>query len=351
MRLFHRTTWALALLSLFVGLLAVAESGGDARWLAPAPRLDNGRFVNPVGPLGHGTLGVRVPFMFRRIRASFDVRAGAPVHEPADGAFFRGPTDAARVTWIGHATVLVEMDGVRFLTDPTWSETASPVSFAGPPRLAPPGVAMSALPPIDFVVVSHNHYDHLDVGTLVALAERDPLTQFIVPLGNGDLLRDAGISRVVELDWTGTTRVGDVVVHCLPVQHWSKRSLFDDDRALWSSWAVTGPTRRVYFGGDTGYFDGFREIGEALGPFDLAALPIGAYAPREMMARSHMNPEEAWQAALDVRAEAVLGVHFGTFDLSDEESDEPPKRFRARARKGEREADAWVLDIGESRAF
>ncbi|MCR9097147.1 MAG: MBL fold metallo-hydrolase [bacterium] len=351
MRISRRAILAIVLLSVLVSVLAVAEGGGETRWLAPAPRLENGRFENPVGPIGHGTLGVRFPFMLRRIRASFDVREGAPVHAPVDGAFFRGPNDGPRVTWIGHATVLVEMDGVRFLTDPTWSETASPVSFAGPPRLAPPGVAMEALPPIDFVVVSHNHYDHLDLASLVALAERDPLTQFIVPLGNGELLRDSGIARVIELDWTETTRVGTVDVHCLPVQHWSKRSLIDDDRALWSSWAVTGPTRRFYFGGDTGYFDGFREIGEALGPFDLAALPIGAYEPREMMALSHMNPEEAWQAALDVRAEAALGVHFGTFDLSDEDSDEPPRRFRARARQGEREADAWVLDVGESRSF
>ncbi|CAM9551350.1 unnamed protein product, partial [Discosporangium mesarthrocarpum] len=330
---------------------ALAARDGEPRWLAPAPRAENGRFANPVGPLGHGSLGIRFPFMLRRIRASFDLRAGAPVDDRADGAYFRGPGDSPRVTWIGHATVLVEMDGVRFLTDPTWSKTASPVSFAGPPRLAPPGIALAALPPIDFVVISHNHYDHLDVPSLVALAERDPLTQFIVPLGNGELLRDAGITRVIELDWTERTRIGNVLVHCLPVQHWSKRSLFDDNRALWASWAVTGPTRRVYFGGDTGYFDGFREIGEALGPFDLAVLPIGAYAPREMMRASHMNPEEAWQAGLDVRSEAVLGVHFGTFDLSDEEADEPPRRLRATALADEREDDAWVFAIGESRSF
>ncbi len=351
MRRFRRGVLAGALFSLLVGAFAAGEPSAPQRWLAPAPRLADGRFVNPVGPIGHGPLGVRLPFMLRRIRASFDLRPGAPRIDRTDGAFFRGPGESPRVTWIGHATVLVEMDGVRFLTDPIWSQTASPLSFAGPPRLAPPGLALDALPPIDFVVVSHNHYDHLDLSSLTALAERDPLTWFIVPLANGELLRDAGITRVIELDWTGTTRIGDVVVHCLPVQHWSKRTLLDDDRALWSSWAVTGPTRRFYFGGDTGYFEGFREIGESLGPFDLAALPIGAYAPREMMAASHMNPEEAWQAALDVRAAAVLGVHFGTFDLSDEASDEPPRRFRERAREGGREGDAWVFSIGESRRF
>lgn len=327
------------------------ERDDGIRWLAPAPRTNDGRFTNPIGPLAHGTVGVRLPFFFRRIGAAFDTRPGAPVYEGSGGAFLRAPIDSPRVTWIGHATVLVEMDGIRFLTDPTWSETASPVSFAGPPRLAPPGVALEALPPIDFVVVSHNHFDHLDLATLVRLAERDPLTQFLVPLGNGKLLREAGISRVLELDWTETTRIGDVVVYCLPVQHWSKRSLFDDDRALWSSWAVIGPTRRFYYGGDTGYFTGFREIGAAHGPFDLAVLPIGAYAPREMMIESHMNPEEAWQAALDLEATVALGVHYGTFDLADEPSDEPPRRFRAKARLDEREADAWVLRIGEGRRF
>ncbi len=340
---------ALASLALFVAFDGTADEEGDVRWLAPAPRLEDGRFANPIGPLGHGGASVRLPFMLRRVRAAFDLRPGALVRPTDRGAFFRASSDTPRVTWIGHASVLVEMDGVRFLTDPTWSETASPVSFIGPPRLAPPGLALDALPPVDFVVVSHNHYDHLDLPTLRRLAERDPLTWFVVPLGNGALLRDADIVRVIELDWTGTTRIGEVVVHALPAKHWSKRGLRDDDRALWSSWAVTGPTRRFYYGGDTGYFEGFAEIGEALGPFDLAALPIGAYAPREMMRESHMNPEEAWQAALDVRADAALGVHFGTFDLSDEPSDEPPRRFREAA--GVRADDAWTLAIGEARAF
>lgn len=338
--------------ALATGAASEAERSQDVRWLAPAPRLEDGRFANPIGPLTHGSSGVRFGFMLRRMRGAFSSGTGAPLHTRADGgagAFFRAPAASPRVTWIGHATVLVEMDGVRFLTDPIWSTTASPVSFIGPPRRVPPGLDLDALPPIDFVLISHNHYDHLDLDTLERLAARDSRTRFVVPLGNGDLLRRAGLRRVIELDWTGTTRIGAVDVHCLPAQHWSKRGLADDDRALWASWAVLGPSRRFYYAGDTGYFSGFGEIGRALGPFDLAAVPIGAYAPRAMMRLSHMNPEEAWQAALDLRASAALGVHYGTFDLSDEPADEPPLRFRAAA--GTRPDDAWILAIGEAKSF
>lgn len=322
-------------------------------WLAPAPRDVDGRFVNPIGEIGHGTLGTRLPFMFRRVGALLRVRSGVPVATEAEQAAARRPLEPgeARVTWIGHATMLVEMDGVRFLTDPIWSSTASPITGLGPPRLAPVGLAFEDLPPIDFVVISHNHYDHLDLATLERLAARDPETRFLVPRGNRALLEGRGIARVTELDWTETTRVGAVTVHCLPAQHWSKRSLTDDNRALWSSWAVVGPSKRVYFAGDTGYSTAFAEIGEALGPFDLAGVPIGAYRPEAMMRLSHMDPEEAWQAALDVGARDALGVHFGTFDLADEPSDEPPRRFRAAARSHDREADAWVLPVGAARSF
>jgi N-acyl-phosphatidylethanolamine-hydrolysing phospholipase D len=244
------------------------------------------------------------------------------------------------------------MDHVTFLTDPIWSDTASPVSFAGPRRFVPPGVALDALPPIDFVVVSHAHYDHLDVPTLAALAARRPETRFFVPLGNGPLLRESGIANVVELDWGDTREHRGVRVTCLPTQHWSKRTLTDDDRALWASWAVVGPERRFYFAGDTGWFDGFARIAEVFGGFDLAAVPIGAYEPAAMMRAAHLDPEEAVRAALSLRARRAVGIHFGTFDLSDEPLDEPPRRFldAAEAQGLGREA-AWVLRVGETREF
>ncbi|MEM7411322.1 MAG: MBL fold metallo-hydrolase [Myxococcota bacterium] len=335
--------------TLFVVIAASAEP--DPSSLGPAPRSEDGRFTNWAGELPHGTLGVRLPFFLRRVvGASGD---GAPERVENDGAFLRENArhSTPTITWVGHATFLVQMDHTTFLTDPIWSDTASPI-FLGPQRFVEPGLAIEVLPSIDFVVVSHNHYDHLDLASLRALAERDPETRFYVPLGNAALLRSEGIERVVELDW-GESRVqGGVRIHCLPAKHWSKRGLTDDLETLWASWAVTGAERRFYFAGDTGYFEGFRRIAEVFGGFDLAAVPIGAYDPRAMMAPSHLNPEEAVRAAVDLKAARAVGMHFGTFDLSDEPLDEPPRRFRAAAAATELGADgAWILDVGETRPF
>lgn len=344
-------------LVLLAGLLSACAQEAlaiDPIGLGPAPRLENGRFSNPAGPLSHSNFGTRFPFFLRRIAGAFRERPGAPPRTPNDGAFLRENArhSVPTVTWIGHATILVQMDHLTFLTDPTWSDTASPVSFMGPRRFVEPGVAFEDLPPIDFVVVSHNHYDHMDLATLSALAERDPATRFLVPLGNAELLRKAGVERVEELDWGDSVKHQGVTIRCLPAQHWSKRGLADDQKALWSSWAVLGGERSFFFAGDTGYFDGFARIGEAFGPFDLVAMPIGAYAPREMMKASHMNPEESVQASLDLRAEHALAMHYGTFDLSDEPLEEPPRRFLDAVEASDLGEDAgWVLQIGETRPF
>jgi N-acyl-phosphatidylethanolamine-hydrolysing phospholipase D len=214
----------------------------------------------------------------------------------------------------------------------------------------PPGVPFDALPPIDFVVVSHSHYDHLDLPTLRRLS--NGRTVFLVPLGLAALLEGDGIGPVRELDWWDRTSVAGVSVHCVPARHWSRRTAFDGDETLWSGWVVEGSAHRVYFAGDTGYTKDFRAIGERLGPFDLAALPIGAYEPAAMMRTVHLNPEEAAQAAMDLGARHVVAIHWGTFDLTDEPLDEPPVRFRAAAAAvGLPARDAWVLAIGETRAF
>jgi N-acyl-phosphatidylethanolamine-hydrolysing phospholipase D len=341
-----------AVLALATVAPALAEPAMSS--LGPAPRDEAGLFTNRTGELSHGGLSVRLPFFWRRVSGSFRDRPGAPDRIENDGAFLRENATHSEptVTWVGHSTLLVQMDHVTFLTDPIWSDTPSPVSFAGPRRFVPPGVAMEALPPIDFVVVSHNHYDHLDLPTLTALAERNPDTRFYVPLENAALLRDSGIGNVQELDWGTSVEHEGVRVHCLPAQHWSKRGIGDDREALWSSWAVVGPERRFYFAGDTGYFDGFTEIAEALGPFDLAAVPIGAYEPVEMMKSSHLNPEEAVQAAVDLEAKRALAMHYGTFDLSDEPLEDPPRRFRDAAKTSPLGVeDAWLLKIGETRRF
>jgi len=341
--------WVLAL-----ALPMLAPPSFAAGPFGPAPRDEEGRFVNLDGRISHGGPGVRFPFFLRRGAGVFRSRPGAPARVENSGAFLRenARRSVPTVTWVGHATLLVQMGHVTFLTDPTWSKTASPLSFVGLRRFVPPGIAVENLPLIDFVLISHNHYDHLDLDTLVVLAKRNPGIRFLVPLDNGHLLRGRGLEQVDELDWGETRTIGSVQVHCLPAQHWSRRGLFDERRALWASWAVTSPDRRFYFGGDTGYFSGFARIGEALGPFDLAALPIGAYLPIAMMKDSHVNPEEAVAASLDLRAHRLLGIHFGTFDLSDEPLDEPPRRFREAAHEeGLDENRAWILDVGETRRF
>ena len=347
-----RSRVLLFVVALWFGASSAAEP--TASELGPAPRDAAGRFANAVGTLSHGTLGVRLQFFARRVAGAFSDRPGAPERVANDGAFLRenAKHSTPTVTWVGHATMLVQMDHVTFLTDPTWSDTASPVSFAGPKRFVPPGVALEDLPPIDFVVVSHNHYDHLDLGTLSALAARRAETRFFVPLGNGALLRENGVENVEELDWGESRDFAGVRVHCLPAQHWSRRGVRDGLMTLWASWAVTGAQRRFYFAGDTGYFAGFARIAEALGPFDLAALPIGAYEPVAMMKASHMDPEEAVRAAVDLRTRRAVAMHYGTFDLTDEPLDEPPRRFRAAAQSGALGADAaWLMKVGETREF
>jgi N-acyl-phosphatidylethanolamine-hydrolysing phospholipase D len=274
---------------------------------------------------------VTIPFFLRRAVGAVVGRSGAPALIANDGAWLR---DNARhsvpsATWMGHASVLVQMDHATILTDPIWSDTASPVSWLGPRRFVPPPMPVTALPPIDAVLISHSHYDHLDLPTLRQLAARG--TRFFVPLRVGAILRGEGIGEVEELDWWESRALGPLTITCVPARHWSQRGLGDFNRTLWSGWVVTGPTRRFWFAGDTGYSRLFTQIGERLGPFDLAALPIGAYDPPAMMQPVHLNPEEALQAGLDARADRLLGIHYGTFDLTDEPLDEPPRRFRGAA--------------------
>lgn len=310
-----------------------------------APR-DGDRFVNTAGPRPYAGTGQMFQFLFGRVWHSMLAGvAGAP-RVPFDRqAIAHNPS----ITWIGHATFLVRMDGVTFLTDPMFSERASPVSFAGPSRLVEPGVPLEALPPLDFVLVSHDHYDHLDLPTIAALARRG--VPMFVPLGMGALIAGAG-GHATELDWWQQHRAEGVRVHCVPAQHFSGRSLTGGDRTLWAGWVVEGATRRFYHAGDTGYFPGFAEIAGRIGPPDLAALPIGAYDPPSIMRFVHMNPEEAMQAAVDLRTPIAVGMHYGTFDLTAESPDEPPRRFQAAA--SQRALDgiaAWTMQIGETRRW
>ncbi|MGH2395217.1 MAG: MBL fold metallo-hydrolase, partial [Candidatus Limnocylindria bacterium] len=267
-----------------------------------------------------------------------------------DGGALRDNRTRPTVTWVGHATLLVQLDGVNVLTDPQWSNRASPVSFGGPRRVTAPGVRLEDLPPIHLVLISHDHYDHLDVATVRRLAA-DHRPRFLVPLGLKAWFADLGITDVEEMDWWKHRTERGLIVTCVPAQHFSGRGLWDRNRRLWSGWIVAGRHRRLFFAGDTAYNSGmFQEIGRRLGPFDLAAIPIGAYLPSIIMRASHTTPEEALQVFDDVRGQAFVPLHWGTFDLADEPLDEPPRRLAVEARRRQLGPErVWILEHGETR--
>ncbi|MXO66213.1 MBL fold metallo-hydrolase [Altericroceibacterium endophyticum] len=240
--------------------------------------------------------------------------------------------DGLRVTMIGHATVLIQIAGHNLVTDPVWSDRTSLLSFAGPRRISAPGVALRDLPAIDAVMLSHNHYDHLDVATLKRIHARDaPL--IVTPLGNDRIIqRHISGSQTRTGDWGDAIEISnDLKVHIVPALHWSSRSPWDRRMALWCGFVIEAAGTLIYFAGDTGYGTGgiFRRIRERFGPMDLAIIPIGAYAPRWFMAAQHTDPEEAIQIMLDVEARAAIGIHWGTFKLTDEPWDEPKVRLEA----------------------
>lgn len=241
------------------------------------------------------------------------------------------------VTWLGHATALVEIDGYRLLTDPVWAERCSPARSVGPQRLHPPPLPLEGLPALDAVLISHDHYDHLDMNTVRQLA-RTQRSVFVTALGVGAHLREWGIpaARVVELDWGSSYSIDDLVLTCLPARHFSGRFL-SRNNTLWSSWSIAGPQHRAYFGGDTGYTASFTDIGAQHGPFDVTLLPIGAY--NKSWPDIHMNPEEAVRAHRDVNADGgglLVPIHWGTFRLAPHPWGEPADRLVAAA------ADAGV---------
>jgi L-ascorbate metabolism protein UlaG (beta-lactamase superfamily) len=295
---------------------------------------------------------VRFQFFVTRILATtFRPRtASFPVLDN-DGRALRGNPGAPTVTWVGHATLLLQLDGVNVLTDPHWSERASPVSFGGPRRVTRPGLRFEDLPPIHVVVISHDHYDHLDVATVRRLADTHR-PRFLVPLGLRAWLADHGITDVEELDWWDQRELGGLTFTCVPAQHFSGRTMWDRNRRLWAGWVIAGAARRLYFAGDSAAFPGFREIGARLGPFDLAAIPIGAYLPPIIMKASHTTPEEALQALAEVRGRRLVPIHWGTFDLADEPLEEPPRRLEAEARRLGLDPDrVWLLKHGETRRW
>jgi len=341
---------AAALLLAVMVALGCSSIGGPKPEAPPHHRVGGFANVNPTGQPASAWVRMRF-FVTRVLSSTFNPKTASFPVLANDGHALRESRGEPTVTWVGHATLLVQLDGVNILTDPHWSARASPVSFGGPRRLVPPGLRFEDLPPIHVVVISHDHYDHLDRDTVKRLAAAHR-PRFLVPLALKAWFADIGINDVEELDWWDERTVRGLTFTCVPAQHFSGRTLWDRNRRLWSGWAVAGRERRFYFAGDTAYYDGLKAIGARLGPFDFAAIPIGAYLPDVIMRVSHTTPEEALAALADVRGRILVPIHWGTFDLADEPLDEPPRRLRAEARRLNLGPDrVWILRHGETRRW
>jgi L-ascorbate metabolism protein UlaG (beta-lactamase superfamily) len=306
--------------------MGAAATGERLARMRRSPQYRDGKFRNPVPastmPDGRSVLRD----FFARGEHHRKPRLAIPVLVP-DGTT---PADGVHVTWYGHASVLVEIEGHRVLFDPVWSERCSPSHLAGPKRLHRPPVALDELPRLDAVVISHDHYDHLDEPTVEHLL-RSQAAPFVVPLGLGAHLERWGVplSRIVELDWEESTTVGALRLTATAARHFSGRG-FARDTTLWASWVVAGPTRRVFYTGDTGYFDGFARIGAEHGPFDAALVQCGAYG--EGWPDIHMTPEDAVRAHRDVRGGLLVPVHWCTFVLAFHDWSDPVERLWQAAR-------------------
>ena len=317
--------------------LGAAPKGERLARIRRSPNYRDGAFRNPDAT----TLGAPGSMweMIRRALGGHEQRvppAPLPVVALTRADFERPPASGLRATWLGHSTVLVEIDGARILFDPVWARRASPSSLVGPSRFHPPPLALDELPPLDAVIASHDHYDHLDRGVVRALARSatQARTRFVVPLGVGAHLERWGVApdRITELDWAESTTVGPLTRTATPARHFSGRGLGDRNHTLWASWSVAGPRHRVFHSGDTGPFAGFAGIGDAHGPFDLTLVKVGAYD--ELWPDIHLNPEQAVEAHRTLRGSLLLPIHWGTFNLAFHAWDEPAERVVAAAVSG-----------------
>jgi len=332
-------------ITLFLSLTSTVAAHAQGPAVPPsreslyAPHGEPGHFVNPWEQSPTKALDfLRWKLLSRN---PYD-RSRPPVipRIPNDGAYLSGIASTPTLTWIGHASYAIHDGDDVVLTDPHFGPRALIRA-----RQLPPGVPLSAIPPDAFAVISHSHYDHLDAFTVDALPAS---VGWYVPLGLGAWFRDRGRTNVVELDWWQSAQRGRWKITCLPSQHWSRRGLADTNASLWCAWLLDSGVARYFFAGDTGYFHGFAEFGRRFGPIDVALLPIGAYEPRWFMKYQHLDPAEAYQAFLDLRAQTLLSMHWGTFDLTDEPLDLPPRVLDAVvARRGGDPARVHNLAIGE----
>ena len=306
----------------------------------PFPRhFDGKRFFNPGGAQARGFADV--------LRWQFSNRPEPSPRFVDDVQQTRPPAgvegEELLVTLVNHATVLIQLPGHNILTDPIWAERASPLKSVGPRRRRRPGVRLDDLPRIDTVLLSHNHYDHMDLTTLRKLAEAGH-SQFVVPMGVAKLMRANGIGPIHELDWGDSVLLGEARIHAVPAQHFSARGIFDRNRTLWCGYVIEASNRIVYFAADTGFAEHFALIRERFGSPDLALLPIGAYKPEWFMSPIHMSPDDALRAHRILGAKTSIAIHHGTFQMADDGLDTPKKRLLEIAK----EDSFVVLDNGQS---
>jgi len=302
---------------------------------------DGHRYFNPNG--ANGPSLSMVPRMLLTPRARWPVSIPVQPRKPPSV-----PEQQVALTFIGHATFLIQAAGTNILTDPVYADRASPSQSTGPRRVRAPGVRFEDLPPVSIVLLSHNHYDHCDVHALRELDRRFEPT-FITPVGNGRLLRSVGIRQVEELDWWHASTRSSIPITLTPAQHNSARGMFDRNHALWGGFLIEVAGKRILFAGDSGYGPHFEEIRRRLTPIDLALLPIGAYEPRWFMKDIHMNPEEAVLAHCDLGAVGSIAMHWGVFHLTAEGIDEPAARLaRALASRGIPARDFRIVEVGAS---
>ena len=314
----------------------------------PRPHYFRGKFRNRYSGAGHGPSWDFVKFIWRMRTISAQGDMPAPL-KPDIGWLKRNRTEAA-LTWIGHSTFLFQRKGLNVITDPHLTHRASPLRHAGPKRFVAPALGFADLPALDIALVSHNHYDHLDEITVKRLARDNPQLHFVVPLGLKRWFLRRRIHNVTELDLWASAEIKGTKIHCVPVQHFSGRTATDRNKTLWCGLILEQVGYKLFFAGDTGYSQDFRDIGEKFSPIDLSLIPIGAYDPRWFMAPVHVNPEEAVRIHRDVGSKQSVAMHWGTFRLTLEPLDEPPVKLRAALKTaGIAEEKFWVLRHGETR--
>jgi L-ascorbate metabolism protein UlaG (beta-lactamase superfamily) len=306
---------------------------------------DGARFRNLEAIEEHGLRSV-LRFMLSGRRGTWTPGTSHNLHQPPPPRVNKGEL---RVTFVNHSTVLLQLDGLNILTDPIWSDRCSPVSWTGPKRVRPPGIALEDLPPLDIILLSHNHYDHCDLPTLRRLAAAYPAVRVVTGLGNRALVAGAGFEHVTELDWGECEEVTKRLrLTALPAQHFSGRGIRDRQRTLWLSFLMETEGGPVYFAADSGWGSHFAKIGEKYGPLRLALLPIGAYLPRWFMRGVHIDPEEAVRAHLALRARMTVAIHFGTFELGGDGQHQAVEELHtALDTHGVPRAEFRVLDFGE----